>query len=60
MMFMIMMINICILLRMLGFLFTLNYDAPNHELKIYNIVFLMMNVKCSKHIIIININDWTL
>jgi hypothetical protein len=28
-------INICILLHLLGFLLTLNYDARNHELKIY-------------------------
>ena len=26
-------INICILLHLVGFLLTLNYDAQNHELK---------------------------
>jgi len=28
-------INICILLHLLEFLFTLTYDARNHELKVY-------------------------
>jgi len=30
-------INICILLHLVGFLLTLNYDAGNHEFKIYKI-----------------------
>jgi len=30
-------INICILLHLVGFLLTLNYDARNHEFKIYEI-----------------------
>jgi len=28
-------LHVCILLHLVGFLLTLNYDAQNHELKIY-------------------------
>ena len=34
-------INICILLHLVGFLLTLNYDARNHELKIRGIYLLI-------------------
>jgi len=42
-------INICILLHLLDFLFTLNYDARNHELKVYDESnFIKMNIQFSR------------